>query len=188
MLTPWQNLYVIVGSSASALTGLVFIVITIVNGGSQNRRSHEGTAAYTTPTIVHFGAALFTAAVLSVPWPALRYAAVILALCGLYGIAYVWRTAYRIQKMSAYDADIEDWLCHTFVPLLAYGALFAGAVALWFGAALAMFAFAFTVVALIFTGIHNAWDIVVFLAVANPDEAQADSSASEPAVKEPLAL
>ena len=33
ILVPWSSYYVIIGSSAGALTGLVFVVITLVTGG-----------------------------------------------------------------------------------------------------------------------------------------------------------
>lgn len=177
VLSPWENFYVIIGSAAAGLTGLVFVVITIVSGSERAPRSHEGTATFTTPTIVHFGAALLTAAVLNIPWPSLRYAAVLLALAGLFGVAYVLRNAYRIRRMPGYDADTEDWIWHTLIPLLAYGAMLGGAAGLPARPAPGMFAFAFAVVALIFTGLHNAWDIVTFIAV-DSRETQAPGAAA----------
>jgi len=177
----WENFYVIIGSSAAALTGLVFVVITIVTGSDRAPRSHEGTAVFTTPTVVHFGGALLASAVLSIPWPSLLYAAIVLALAGLYGVAYVLRIASRIRRMSTYDADTEDWVWHTLMPLLAYGAMLASAIALPALAAQGMFAFAFAVVVLIFAGIHNAWDIVTYLAVDSAEPSPSETSTKEKA-------
>src|SRR5437762_4327534 len=78
LLTTWQNFYVIIGSSAAALTGLMFVVITLI-AGAQVRGS---IAAFGTPTVVHFCAALLVAAILSAPWPALWNAGLLLGLCG----------------------------------------------------------------------------------------------------------
>jgi hypothetical protein len=40
-LTTWQNFYVIIGSAAATLTGLVFVVITLL-AGVRGRRSSGG--------------------------------------------------------------------------------------------------------------------------------------------------
>src|SRR2546423_8568342 len=59
-LTTWDNFYVIVGSSAAALTGLMFVVIALV--AETRQRSSQGVSAFGTPTIVHFCLALFVSA------------------------------------------------------------------------------------------------------------------------------
>lgn len=55
-LASWQNFYVIVGSAAAALTGLMFVVITLIAGTRGNHK--EGAMnAFNTPTLIHFCAA-----------------------------------------------------------------------------------------------------------------------------------
>ena len=83
-LTTWQNFYVIIGSSAAALTGLMFVVITLI-AGARVRRSSGTIAAFGTPTVVHFCATLLVAAILSAPWQALWNAGLLLGLSGLEG-------------------------------------------------------------------------------------------------------
>ena len=158
------------GSSAAALIGLMFVVITLVTGADRGRRSHEGTAAFSTPTVVHFGGALLVSAIVNAPWLSLLYAAIALGLAGLYGVIYVLRVAYRIKQIESYSADTEDWLCHTLLPFVAYGAILAGALTLPAFAAQALFAVAGAVVLLLFVGIHNAWDIVTFIAIDRPSQ------------------
>ena len=87
LLTTWQNFYVIIGSSAGALTGLMFVVITLI-AGTRARRASEPIAAFSTPNVVHFGAALLIAAILCAPWQALWNAGLLLGLCGLWGARY----------------------------------------------------------------------------------------------------
>jgi hypothetical protein len=65
-LVEWESFYVIVGSSAGALIGLQFVVLTLIAEKPQLATA-EGGAAYLTPTIVHFGAVLLLSAVLRVP-------------------------------------------------------------------------------------------------------------------------
>ena len=54
-LAEWNNFYVIVGSSAGALIGLQFVVMTLV-ADKQSAPSETLGGALATPTIVHFGA------------------------------------------------------------------------------------------------------------------------------------
>jgi hypothetical protein len=84
VLTIWSNFYVIIGSSAGTLTGLTFVTITLLAGRREGIR-REGLNAFTTPTVVHFAAVLFTAAILSVPWTALGPVALVLGLASLIG-------------------------------------------------------------------------------------------------------
>src|SRR5207248_171631 len=65
--TAWENFYVIVGSSAAALTGLQFVVI-VLGAEARSTRAPETMGAFGTPTVVHFCAVLLIAAVLRVPW------------------------------------------------------------------------------------------------------------------------
>jgi hypothetical protein len=84
-LTIWQGFYVIVGSAAATLTGLMFVVITLI-ARTQTRSSSGSIAAFGTPTVVHFCAALFVAALLTAPWPALWNVGLLLGLSGLWGV------------------------------------------------------------------------------------------------------
>ncbi len=86
LLTTCENFYVIVGSSSAALTGLMFVVITLI-ARIRERQSDDGIAAFGTPTVVHFCAALGVAAILTAPWQTLWTASLPLGLAGLVGVA-----------------------------------------------------------------------------------------------------
>src|SRR4029434_5554910 len=85
-LTEWESFYVIVGSSAAALTGLMFVVITLI-ADLEAQRSSGTLAAFGTPTVVHFCAALIVSATLSAPWQSVTKVAVALGICGGWGVA-----------------------------------------------------------------------------------------------------
>src|SRR5271165_7204122 len=101
VLTPWSNFYVMTGSASAALTGLMFVVITLVTG-VRLQRNPEGLLTFSTPTVVHFGAALLVSAILSAPWHSLLHPAAVLGLAGLFGIAYVLRLMHRTRRLSVY--------------------------------------------------------------------------------------
>lgn len=163
-LTAWENFYVIVGSSAGALTGLTFVVVTLMPGRRLQGASW-GVAAFNTPTVVHFGAALLVTAILSAPWPALWQAAVLLGACGVCGIAYCAVVLRRMRRQVHYQPVMEDWLWFVGVPVVAYAALLIMAFLLPSEPTPALFGFGATLLLLLFTGIRNAWDLVTFIAI-----------------------
>jgi uncharacterized membrane protein len=57
-----ENFYALVGSSAGALIGWQFVVITLVADRPALRTAEAG-AAFATPSVVHFGTALLLAVV-----------------------------------------------------------------------------------------------------------------------------
>ena len=93
-LTDWESFYVIVGSSAGALTGLQFVVIALI-AESERRASSREIAAFGSPTVLHFCAALFVSATLSAPWRSVRGAGITLIACGLAGAIYSIRVRFR---------------------------------------------------------------------------------------------
>jgi hypothetical protein len=176
VLTAWANFYIMTGSSASALTGLMFVVITLVTGVERSKRTSDGIGTFSTPTVVHFCAALLVSAVLSAPWRSLAPLSTLLGLAGLSGIAYVASLMNRARRQLAYRPDLEDWVWYTILPFVAYSAILAGAIALLAIPEDALFAFAGAALLLIFIGIHNAWDIVTFLAIGGHEALSSSSS------------
>ena len=167
-LTAWENFYVIVGSSGAALTGLQFVVIALV-AESRSQSSHREIAAFGTPTIIHFCAVLLLSAILSAPWQTLSHAAFALGICGAAGVAYaliVIRRARSIAlRQTGYKPVLEDWLWHAVFPFIAYAALLVAAVVLPHFPTPALFVIGAVALLLLFTGIHNAWDTVTYIAI-----------------------
>ena len=164
-LAAWQNFYVIIGSAAATLTGLVFVVITLIAQVRVRVSSpSDGIAVFSTPNVVHFGAALLVAAILSAPWQALWNAGLLLGLCGLFGVTYVVIVLRRARRQTDYQPVLEDWLWHTVFPLISYTVLVVAAIVFAGNPALALFGVAAVTLLLLFIGIHNAWDTVTYLA------------------------
>jgi hypothetical protein len=164
-LTAWSNFYVMTGSAAAGLTGLMFVVITLVTRAERAEDTHAGISAFSTPTVMHFAAALLISAVLIAPWRSLVHPGVVVALIGLYGVVYILRVMHRTRRLTLYTADLEDWTWYTILPFVAYGAISAGAIALAAAPVQALFILAGGVVLLIFISIRNAWDIVTYIAI-----------------------
>jgi hypothetical protein len=158
----WENFYVIVGSSAGALIGLQFVVITLIANMPNAPGDAQGAAAFGTPTIVHLGTVLFLAAVLNVPWNGIGTAAVLWGLVGLSGVAYAIIVARRLRVQTVYQPEFEDWLFHALLPLAAYAMLAIAAYATLNHVRVALFGVGTAALLLLFIGIHNAWDNVTY--------------------------
>jgi hypothetical protein len=164
VFTPWANFYVIIGSSTAALTGLMFVVVTLVTE-TRARRTDMGIAAFSTPTIVHFCVALAVAATLSAPWHTLWHAGLLLGLCGLGGLGYSVVVVRRMRDQTVYRPVLEDWSWHVVFPVVAYIGLGVAALRLAGDPASTLFVVGASTVLLLFIGIHNAWDNVTYLIV-----------------------
>ncbi|BDE06471.1 hypothetical protein WPS_17470 [Vulcanimicrobium alpinum] len=178
-LSAWSNFYVVTGSSAAALTGLMFVVITLVVA-NRSTATREGIATFSTPTVAHFSAALLVSAIMSAPWRALSHVAAVVGIVGAVGLTYSAMIAYRARRQTAYDPDLEDLVWYVVMPLIAYLVIGGAALGLARYPAVAPFVLAAGSVLLIFLGIHNAWDVVTYLAIEKvepPDDAAPPSGA-----------
>jgi hypothetical protein len=160
-LAKWSNFYVIVGSAAGALIGLQFVVMALIASTPQDI-SAEGGAAFGSPTVVHFGVALFLSALLQAPWQTIRVAGVVWGLMGLGGLIYSLIVTWRMLRQRAYKPVFEDWLFHSWLPVIAYAILALSALACSSHAHQALFAVGGGALLLLFDGIHNAWDNVAY--------------------------
>jgi hypothetical protein len=163
--SPWESFYVIIGSSAAALTGLQFVVIAL-GSESRNLGTEPEINAFATPTIVHFGAVLLISAILTAPWHHHWPPALTLAASGLAGLIYTLVILRRARRSVNYKPVLEDWIWHTIIPFLSYAAQTISALFLPHHPTPALFIIAAAALLLLFTGIHNAWDAVIYLALA----------------------
>jgi hypothetical protein len=166
-LLQWENFYIIVGSSAGALTGLQFVVMALV-AGSPARTDSVTIDTFGTPTVVHFCAVLLVSALLSMPWVLLSHAATAIGICGAAGVIYSLIVVRRARGAMAYKPELEDWIFHCVLPLMAYSTLLVSGVMLTFRHVPALFGIALFTLILLFVGIHNAWDTVTYITVTLP--------------------
>jgi hypothetical protein len=165
LLTEWEAFYVIVGSSAGALTGLMFVVITLA-ADNELPRTPDTVNAFATPNVIHFVVVLLLSALLSAPWRRLQDPAHLVGATALAGVIYVLVIARRMFRQTGYRSVLEDWIWHLVLPMIAYAALFIGAAGLSHDQQWATFLIGGVNLLLVCIGIHNAWDTVTYI-VAN---------------------
>jgi hypothetical protein len=181
-LTAWENFYVIVGSSAGALTGLQFVVLTLISEAGMLRGSGETLAAFGSPNVVHFCAALLVSAIFSAPWHGLGPPGAAVAVCGVAGFFYSAVVLRRALRQRDYKPVLEDWVWHATLPLLAYAALVHAGIQLSHVSSDALYIVGAAVLLLLFIGIHNAWDTVTYITLerGRRERARRERSADTP--------
>ncbi|MBF0474722.1 MAG: hypothetical protein HQK59_02645 [Deltaproteobacteria bacterium] len=162
VLNGWENFYVIVGSSAGALIGLQFVVITLLAAKPIPEGDAQTGGAFATPSVVHFGVVLLLSAIASAPWTGITTVAVLWGSIGLSGVMYSVVVARRMRVQRAYQPVFEDWVFHALLPFAAYMVLAISAYAAFTHERPALFFIAAAALMLLFIGIHNAWDAVTY--------------------------
>ncbi len=166
LLLGWQNFFMIAGTAAATLTGLMFVATSLAAGVAHDLSSLDaGIDAFNTPTVVHFGVVLLAAAILSAPWRAFSSLRLVLGLLGLAAIIYLLVVLRRMRGIPNYQPPLKDLLWYVACPLAAYILLTAAALALPARPGPALYVIAAALMALLFLGIHNAWDLVSYFAV-----------------------
>lgn len=162
LLSQWESFWVIVGSSAGGLTGLMFVVVALIRESSVPR-SPDTLNAFGTPNVLHFVAVLLLAAVLSAPWHHMKDPAHVVGATSLAGIVYVLVVLRRMVRQSGYKPVLEDWIWHQILPIIGYALLFVGAAGMSHDQSWALFVTGAVALLLLFVGIHNAWDTVAYV-------------------------
>jgi len=159
----WESFYVIVGSAAGALTGLQFVVLTLITEADLLSSSGEALSAFGSPNVVHFCSALLVSAILTAPWRHLGLPGVAIAVAGLCGLIYSITVLARARRQRDYKPVLEDWVWHAGLPMLAYAALIEAGFQLARDSADALYIVGGSSLLMVFIGIHNAWDTVMYV-------------------------
>ena len=172
LLQSWTNFYVIVGSSAGALTGLQFVVMALVAQAGAPGSMAE-VRAFGSPTVVHFCAVLFISATLTAPWHSVASVGLNIGTLGAAGTLYILSALRHALRHTKYKPDVGDWCWYGAVPLASYLALFFTGIVLRSHAETLLFLVAGIALVLLYTGIHNAWDTVTYIIMLQLPSARA---------------
>jgi hypothetical protein len=173
MFRDWENFYLLVGSAAGALIGLMFVV-AMLTAGLDSKRVAQGARVYVTPIVFHFAVVLLVSTITAVPGLVLHASGAILAGCAAVGFVYSGTTTIRMFGRDWDDQpDLSDKFFYGIAPALLYLLGGAGALGLWLSPENAAYVIGGTMLALLLVGIRNAWDLATFL-VHRPHQRRAD--------------
>ena len=169
-LARWGDFYLISGGAAAALTGLQFVVQTLIDSALTRTPTDPDPeaviGAFGTPTVVHFALALLLSAIMSTPWSDFLGLHVALVVVGVGALVYSVVVLRRALRQKSYEPVADDWAWHLVFPAIAYLAVTAAGFALGHGAEWALYVIGAATMALLFVGIHNAWDTVTYLTIS----------------------
>jgi hypothetical protein len=161
-LEAWHDFYLVVGGGAAALTGLLFVIVSlgphvVAGRGLQNVR------AFISPVAAHFTYVLVVSAVMMVPEVPMPLLGAALALSGLGGIVFTaWTRVHSRWRSSS--LPFLDWIWFAGMPYLTFTVLAAAGVCIAIDRALGPHGVAAAMVLFLVMGIRNAWDLVLWVA------------------------
>ena len=162
----WQNFYLLVGTAAATLIGLMFVALTF--GASLVKvQNVDSTRAFLDPTLTHFVQVLLTAICICAPSMSPLLLGGLLAVLGVLRVIALVRIHRHMREAqrTANDIELSDWITGVILPLAAYLLLIGCGIAFMAG----HFAFsvlALVTVAVLMNGIYGAWELMVWLALS----------------------
>jgi hypothetical protein len=162
ILTEWHDYFMLLGTAAGTLVGLLFVAAT-VSAGVFSLERRAPLRLFLTATVVHFSSVLVVSLIMLLPLAHWLLLGAIVLVCGLVGLGYsalAVRDCVRDGLIT--NVDWEDRTWYGVLPFFAYIAELAAGIALADGRAIGCAALAACMGALLVIGIHNAWDITVW--------------------------
>jgi hypothetical protein len=163
MLNGWDNFFILAGSAAATMIGLLFVAIT-VGAQMSTPQGLNATRAFLTPTLILFGSVLWQCLASLAPWPSAWPLAIILGSGGLVGLVLQIHVVLMQRKIDFASLDWLDWTLFSLAPALGYASLIAGAAGLIAGKSFAPYAIAGAITLLLFAGVYGAWDLTLWIA------------------------
>ena len=169
MFEGWENFYLIVGPSAGALIGLMFVVVTLT-AGRERDQTEQGKHLYTSPIVWHLGVVLLLSGGAVAPAISPKLFGVVAGGLALIGIAMGVRSTVGIARarFTGPDSLFDTWW-YGIIPTIVYIGLAFAAVSIFYGWKWSADAIGASLMALLLVSIHAEWDLVTFLApMADP--------------------
>ncbi|HMA34900.1 MAG TPA: hypothetical protein VKY74_10520 [Chloroflexia bacterium] len=162
-LHDWQNFYMLTGTAAATLIGLLFVAASL-GAGLIADHTRDNIRTFVTPTLLHFGAVLILACIFTVPGQSPDVLGALVAAIGVAGLAQVLKTVPQMwQYHQRDDFDRAHWLWHNVLPGVAYLLISGTGGALLLGARPLLSPLALGVGLLLVVGIHNTWTLTLWI-------------------------
>jgi len=161
----WQSFYILVGTAAATLVGLMFVALAF--GAGRVGTTLSSARAFADPTFMHFSQVLVTSAVAVFPtMEATSFGIVLIAIAALrlMLMVRVFRGMMTAQRAHG-DLELSDWVIGLALPVAGFATLVligAGFVA---GYGVSFTALATLTLLTLLLGMYGAWELMVWMAV-----------------------
>jgi hypothetical protein len=159
----WHEFYAALGAASATLVGLLFVAATVGSGVfSADRRAPM--RVFLSASVVHFSGILAVCLIVLAPIQSWLAFGLMILGCGGFGLVYcglILRDMVR-DGLNA-TIDLEDRVWYVVVPVIGYLLEAATGMALAARLDIGCTALAVAVGVLMLVGVHNAWDITVWI-------------------------
>ena len=170
LLHEWHDFYILVGTASATLVGLMFVAASI--GASVFDESHRAAlAAFITPTVVHFASVLFACFMVVIPTHSWHSLGALLGAGGLAGAIYCGNILTQVIIRHSFNVDLIDRMFYALIPLIGYLLALTASVMLFMRDTMGAELIAAALVVLLFAGVRNAWDMMVWIVLKTPNSA-----------------
>lgn len=169
MPSEWSEYFFMIGSSAAALIGLMFVVVTLT-AGRDRQEVERGKQLYTSPIVWHLAAVLVLSGGAIAPAVGAKLFGIASGCAAVLGLGIGLRSAFGIaRRPGAPDSAGFDIFWYGLAPAIAYAGLIVAAFGMVTGLSWGPAAAAADLMALLLVSIHAEWDLVTYLApIAGP--------------------
>jgi len=164
MFEGWGEFYLLAGSAAAVLIGLIFVVVTLMQDRPRSAIM-AGSRLYMGPVVLHVTFVLILSAAALVPHITARQFAGVAAAISLWGLVRGVNSLVGISRVPGPDRPHwSDAWCYGTIPVALFAGLAFVAWSFWTGSAAAVHYVAAVITALLLITIRNEWDLVTWLA------------------------
>jgi hypothetical protein len=162
MFEAWEDYYLLVGSAAAALIGLLFVVMSLL-AGRERSTIEAGARFYMTPIVFDLGSIVVLSGAAMAPLLPSVLGWMIIAT-GFVSLVIDLKISFGIgQLVVASENRTFDTIWYGVVPAAISAVMIGAGVGLVLHDAWAVLAIAAVLMALLLVCIHNAWDLVTYI-------------------------
>jgi hypothetical protein len=161
-LKEWHDFYILVGTAAATLLGLLFVAVSL-GAGYLTEERQSATRTFMSPVAIHFTSVFFLSAVALLPSHQANFLAALIGATALIGVVISTYITIQVVRtdMTYY---IQDYLAYGLLPGLAYLVLLTAAVSIYLQKDFGLNALAGALLLLAIANIRNAWDLTLTMA------------------------
>jgi hypothetical protein len=163
----WQSFYLLVGTAAATLIGLMFVALTF-GAALVTEDTSEVSRAFVDPPFYHFAYVLLTACLFVFPTltaTALGIALLIMCAIRCSVLVVTWRRM-RFAQQKHGDLELSDWVMGVILPLCGYLLGGASGVGFLYGYSASFTGLAIATLMTLAVGVVVAWELMMWMALA----------------------
>ena len=176
VLRDWQSFYLLTGTAAATLIGLLFIAISIGSNLPMQQITNN-LQTFVNPTLLYYFQVLLISCLSVMPLQSPFIYIAAFAILGILNIVLTSKVSWRILVIHSEDEiEFRHWVWHFLLPLIAGLLLLASAIGFLLGVQLAPLGLAIADLMCLTIGLHNTWILTLWLALHRDQHPQPEEN------------